>query len=256
MQEKLLIENAGKIWLNQPLQGRQKRKEIDFELQKKILTVFNVGDFYYYIFNVADLKFDYVSEDIRRVLGYDPSEFTLTSYLEFIHPDDKPLFLNCEETVRSFFSTLPINKFFNYKVRYDYRLRRKDGSYARILHQVITINYSEDGGILHTFGVHTDISHLKSENKPMLSLIGLEGEPSLIDVPIKNYSSIGDGKLFSKREVEILNLLWDGKESKEIGNELHISHETVNTHRRNMLEKANTRNTMELIRFALKNGVI
>lgn len=236
METNLIFQKAGKIWLNQPLKGNQIRKEIDVELQKKILSVFNVGDFYYYIFNVVDLKFDFVSPEITRVLGYNPEDFTVAFYLEKIHPDDKPVFLNFENTLRVFFGQLPKEKFFKYKVRYDYRLQRADGTYARILHQVITINYSDDGGILHTFGVHTDISHLKTGNQTSLALIGLEGEPSISNYPIQNYISNWE-KIFTKRECEILSLLWEGKESREISEELALSVDTVNTHRRNMLAK-------------------
>lgn len=255
MEKNLIFQKAGEIWLNQPLKGNQNRKEIDVELQKKILSVFNVGDFYYYIFNVLELKFDYISPEIRNVLGYEPEEFTLGFYLEKIHPDDKPVFLNFENTLRVFFGKLPKEKFFRYKVRYDYRVQRSDGSYARILHQVITINYSDDGGILHTFGVHTDISHLKTSNQMSLALIGLEGEPSILDYPVQNYIS-NEEKVFTKREREILSLLWEGKESKEISEELGLSVDTVNTHRRNMLSKTDSKNAIELIRYAMREGII
>lgn len=254
--KKLLIDKAGQIWLNQPLTGKQVRKEIDFELQKKILSVFNVGDFYYYVFNVVDLKFDFVSEDVKNILGFSPHEFNLSFYLERIHPDDKPLFLNYENAIRDFFSKLPTDKFFKYKVRYDYRMQKKDGSYIRILHQVITINYSIEGGILHTFGVHTDISHLKNSNSTSLAIIGLDGEPSYFNYPVKTFVYDSENKLFSNRELEILNLLWEGKESKQIASELSLSPETVNTHRRNMLAKAQAKNTIELIRFAMKEGIL
>ncbi|TAF77965.1 MAG: hypothetical protein EAZ53_00895 [Bacteroidetes bacterium] len=67
------------------------------------------------------------------------------------------------------------------------------------------------GGILKTLGVHTDISHLKMEGKPVLSFIGLNGEPSYIDVDIKKVFGTSSGFL-SERESQILSLLIDGKE--------------------------------------------
>src|SRR3546814_13302469 len=69
-----------------------------------------------------------------------------------------------------------------YKSRYDYRLRKKDGSYIRILQQIVTIQTDEDGAVLRTFVVHTDISHLKKDNRMVLSFIGLDGQQSYIDV--------------------------------------------------------------------------
>ncbi len=48
------------------------------------------------------------------------------------------------------------------------------------------------------------------------------------------------------REVEIAYLLLKGNDSKEIADELSISKDTVDTHRRNILHKTNTENTTKL----------
>lgn len=51
----------------------------------------------------------------------------------------------------------------------------------------------------------------------------------------------------SPRELEILELLAKGKTSKEIAENLFISKTTVDTHRRNLLEKTGCRSTSELL---------
>ncbi|NQU32223.1 MAG: response regulator transcription factor [Bacteroidetes bacterium] len=53
--------------------------------------------------------------------------------------------------------------------------------------------------------------------------------------------------LLSPREIEILELVIQGKTSKEIAEELFISKTTVDTHRRNLLEKTGCRSTSELL---------
>ncbi|MBL4577196.1 MAG: response regulator transcription factor, partial [Flavobacteriales bacterium] len=55
---------------------------------------------------------------------------------------------------------------------------------------------------------------------------------------------------------EILGFLRDGFSSKQISELLFISKNTVDTHRRNMLHKSGSQNTLELVNFALKNGII
>lgn len=58
----------------------------------------------------------------------------------------------------------------------------------------------------------------------------------------------------SEREIEVLQLIVQGKTSKEIANLLFISKNTVDTHRRNILSKTELRNTKELIlNFLNKN---
>ncbi len=60
----------------------------------------------------------------------------------------------------------------------------------------------------------------------------------------------------SKREMEVLQLIVDGFTNMEIADKLFISNRTVDTHRRNLLQKLNVRNTAELVKFALKNGLV
>lgn len=60
---------------------------------------------------------------------------------------------------------------------------------------------------------------------------------------------------FSERELEIIKHIALYKTSKEIADELHISKNTVDTHRRNILEKAGLHKTSELIMFAFENGI-
>lgn len=63
-------------------------------------------------------------------------------------------------------------------------------------------------------------------------------------------------ELFSQREREVLDLLSNGKSSKEIASALFITERTVETHRKNMIEKANVKNTVELITYASSLGLV
>jgi DNA-binding NarL/FixJ family response regulator len=59
---------------------------------------------------------------------------------------------------------------------------------------------------------------------------------------------------FSKRELEILQLVCDGYTNQEIADELFISQRTVDGHRANIISKAGVKNTAHLVTFAIKNG--
>lgn len=61
---------------------------------------------------------------------------------------------------------------------------------------------------------------------------------------------------FSAREVEILNLIAEGYTNEEIADKTFTSKRTIETHRRNMIEKTKTRNTASLIKFAIAAGII
>jgi DNA-binding NarL/FixJ family response regulator len=63
-------------------------------------------------------------------------------------------------------------------------------------------------------------------------------------------------EIFSQREREVLYLLSEGKSSREIADALFITERTVETHRKNMLEKGAVKNTVELIAYAAAIGLI
>lgn len=63
-------------------------------------------------------------------------------------------------------------------------------------------------------------------------------------------------EMFSVREREVLKMLSQGKSSREIAEALFITERTVESHRKNMLEKAKVRNTVELITYASTVGLI
>jgi DNA-binding CsgD family transcriptional regulator len=58
------------------------------------------------------------------------------------------------------------------------------------------------------------------------------------------------------REIEVLELIAQEFSNQEIADRLFISIRTVDTHRRNMLEKLGVRNTAGLVRYAIKNGLL
>lgn len=62
--------------------------------------------------------------------------------------------------------------------------------------------------------------------------------------------------VLTKREVEILTHLADGKPNRVIGKLLHISTRTVDTHRSNILKKLNVKTNAELVKIAISHGLI
>jgi two-component system response regulator NreC len=60
-------------------------------------------------------------------------------------------------------------------------------------------------------------------------------------------------KELTPREIEILRLIAAGKSNKEIGDQLFISHRTVDTHRTNIMKKLDVHNIAGLVRVAFRN---
>ncbi|MEO7886885.1 MAG: response regulator transcription factor [Polaromonas sp.] len=60
----------------------------------------------------------------------------------------------------------------------------------------------------------------------------------------------------SNREFEVLQLLVAGVSLTDIGTKLNLSVKTVSTHKTNLMQKMGLQNQSELIRYALKHGLI
>ena len=78
----------------------------------------------------------------------------------------------------------------------------------------------------------------------------------LIDDFIKGdgHDHIIDG--LTKRELEVLKLYAEGSSTREISENIFVSIKTVGTHKQNILRKLNLKTTTDLIRYALKNGIV
>jgi two-component system, NarL family, response regulator NreC len=62
--------------------------------------------------------------------------------------------------------------------------------------------------------------------------------------------------LLTSREREVLQLIAEGKTNKEIAGLLQLSVYTVDAHRSRIMEKLNLHSTGELVRFAVRKGLI
>jgi DNA-binding NarL/FixJ family response regulator len=77
---------------------------------------------------------------------------------------------------------------------------------------------------------------------------------------IKNFNPHKEAEVeltnLSKREVQVLEEICKGLSNQEIADSLFISKRTVDKHRANLLSKTNSKNTANLIMFAIKNKLI
>ena len=78
----------------------------------------------------------------------------------------------------------------------------------------------------------------------------------MFDVYVAKKKSSAITPEFTNREREIILLCRDGLLCKEIADRLSISIYTVNAHKRNIFRKLGINSTIEMVRFALKSGII
>lgn len=74
---------------------------------------------------------------------------------------------------------------------------------------------------------------------------------------VKDGSNSGTGSAkLTERELEVLELIVKEYTNQEIADELFISIRTVDSHRRNLLQKTGAKNTAGLVMYAIKNNLV
>ena len=82
--------------------------------------------------------------------------------------------------------------------------------------------------------------------------------PEILDAIVRNLHTKKNTKIdadLSKREIEVLLNICKGQSNQEIAETLNISKRTVDKHRENILLKTDSKNTAELVVYAIKNQI-
>jgi DNA-binding NarL/FixJ family response regulator len=66
----------------------------------------------------------------------------------------------------------------------------------------------------------------------------------------------GPREPLSPREQEVLKLIAEAHTNREIGEILHLAEKTVESHRANILRKLGMRDRVELVRYAIRRGLV
>ena len=78
----------------------------------------------------------------------------------------------------------------------------------------------------------------------------------IYDVFVSKKKTAAPTHEFTDREKDIIKACKDGLLCKEIAIQLGISINTINTHKKNIFKKLGINNTVEMVQYALKHGII
>lgn len=79
----------------------------------------------------------------------------------------------------------------------------------------------------------------------------------LIDDYLNKGDSIDDDtEDLTEREMDVLILLAEGSTTRDISEQLFVSVKTVGTHKQNILKKLKLKSTVDIVKYALKKGII
>jgi PAS domain S-box-containing protein len=248
-----------RIWQSQPYAPEHDASGFQHMIHANasLALMLNLSPCITWILNVRTGQYTFVSEQAERLLGYPSQQFIkrgieLTHHL--LHSEDAGHLWRFMCQIWQYLLSVPASRREAYQFNCDYRLRKADGTYVRLLEKNIILQTDRKGNITHLLGVCTDITEWKKSDIMTASLISTEDDTCLLCTSADE--QLQTGQLLSRRQKEILKLVARGYSSKQIADQLCISFHTVNRHRHNIIEKTQRKNTGELVQYAIHNGII
>jgi len=245
--------------LNQQTFDAKKLDYSIFEQQRPFLqTLSDKANCGVSVFDLYKKEHIFYSPNFGRFLGYNLDEILEKGH-DFwdtkIHPDDYVSLNQHGILMFKLFCQFTTDEKVNYKLISEYRILNTDNQYVRVIEQQQILALTADGDSWLSLST-IDISP-NQKNEEVFKSQALNFRTGKI-IPLKDESKETEltTENLTKRETQILQMVKDGKLSKEISSDLNISLNTVNTHRQRVLQKLGANNSMEAVIFATKLGLL
>jgi DNA-binding NarL/FixJ family response regulator len=108
-------------------------------------------------------------------------------------------------------------------------------------------------------GFVTKYSSAETLHEAIRKLAGGERYVDMIavnDIMLELENGNGNGKALSQREIQVLQMLTDGRQTSEIAGILNLSVKTVSTHKTRLYQKLHVNSVAELVRYAVEHKLL
>jgi DNA-binding CsgD family transcriptional regulator len=136
-----------------------------------------------------------------------------------------------------------------------FKVKRKNGQLRRAMMRFIPLEMDEKGGVKVYLITGDDVTHLVKSDT-YWGRISYGQNPKYKFSYESNSKKSQNKDILSEREIEVLQLISEGLESKEIGEKLFISSHTADNHRRNALARTGAKDTTALIQICRMCGIL
>jgi DNA-binding CsgD family transcriptional regulator len=136
-----------------------------------------------------------------------------------------------------------------------FKVKRKNGQLRRAMMRFIPLEMDEKGRVKVYLITGDDVTHLVKSDAYWGRIT--YGNDTKYKFSYESNSKKSQNKdILSEREIEVLQLISEGFESKEIGEKLFISSHTADNHRRNALARTGAKDTTALIQICRMCGIL
>jgi len=230
------LESLFELFQSLELKNIELKKELAF-----YKTLINPPDTFIYINDLIQMKKVWSCDNYAILTGYTLKEAAAMGVDYFqstYHDEDKQIFLESKKNIEENPGTSIWHGVYRFRTKYNTKLWIY--SVGKVL------KYDKKKRPWLALGIGINITEK------------IKNEMNFINLMQENFALKHQTirKLLSSREKEILKLLTNGYNSKEIADKLCLSKYTIETHRKNILKKTELNNTAELIKLASNSGWI
>jgi len=204
-----------------------------------------------YVADIIKMKILFTSQGCKKLIGIEPSDLTPYHFMEATHPDDLQR-LNLGRTkIIKMAQNLFINGNGPNLVSTNFKIRTPSGNYSNFLIQGYLKYFPLPINTVFFLKIHTDIDWSRKIKLGHHYYVG--NDLSYFRYPDEEMLRMGN--VFTRREFEIIGLIEGGYSTEQIADKLFLSPYTVNSHRRNILQKTKKANISELIYELKEQGL-
>jgi DNA-binding CsgD family transcriptional regulator len=222
--------------------SEEEKKQIKQQIKQKIENFHPTKGSAVYVVDYAQKRV--YGKGIEDLLGYSKEEFTYDLIFDFFHPQQKDILLRLIAAILQYGEKHSFQDKSTYMTLI-YKIKKKSGEYIAVSRSSNAFWSGKEGELKISYSLLVDLTGLVNSEKVVWKVVG----KNIDQEGLKQYVYKQYADFFTPKEKEICMCLKQGLTSQAIAKQTHTSVHTVNTHRRKILAKTNSKNSRELIRF-------
>jgi PAS domain S-box-containing protein len=230
--QRLGMQLGADDYLTKPFDYSELLKSIRLRLDKHDRSIKQSDEIFYALIDnpmvgvyiYTDNKFLYSNSIISEITGYSKDELKLMAFEDLVYTE------NNDEALEKIQRCV---KGIQGSVHTELKIFKKDQSQILIDVFGSFIKFRKKDSLMG------NILEVKADKKTGFEAINNNGKSKL-----------------SPREIEVLQLICQGLTSPVISEKIFLSQNTIESHRANILAKTSSRNTADLVMFAIRNGLV
>jgi DNA-binding NarL/FixJ family response regulator len=214
------------------------------------------------IFNYKTGYYEYFSDGIQSSLGYKPQTLTgeagINAVYNMIYPQQRDAFISV--IMRDVLEYLSNHASPETGMDYRYNCTLKLGNiyneFFWFILDTVVLQTEDSGFPMRTMVTCTNIDQYKKDEALYYNVLKKDTDGIYQTVFQKSITVVSEEEKLSDRELKVLELIGKGFTNQQVANQLFISLNTVQTHRKNILKKTDCKGTAELTKLAFARGLL